>query len=173
MKSVLISAILILITLIAFAQERNSAKSNEHFIKGQQLFANVKYREAIDAFTKAIREDSTNTNAWIRRGFCKGLLKDFDGEMADYSKVIEIDPDHKWAYISRGSAYNRLGKYKEAFKDFDRALEIDPNEPEAYNNRGFTKKMTGDMEGACKDWNVSKKLGNDEAKVILKNNHCK
>jgi hypothetical protein len=31
----------------------------------------------------------------------------------------------------------------------------------------------GDTEGACEDWNKSKQLGNAEAKIILKNNHCK
>ena len=51
--------------------------------------------------------------------------------------------------------------------------KLTQKEPEAYNNRGFTKKLSGDLQGACADWNISKKLGNDEAKVILKNNHCK
>lgn len=34
-------------------------------------------------------------------------------------------------------------------------------------------KMLGDVKGACEDWNKSKKLGNEEAKIILKNNYCK
>jgi hypothetical protein len=41
------------------------------------------------------------------------------------------------------------------------------------NNRGWSKKFKGDKDGACKDWNASKKMGNDEAKIILKNNQCK
>ena len=93
--------------------------------------------------------------------------------MSDYTQVIKIDPQHKWAYISRGSARNRLGDYAMAMEDFNKALEIDPKEPEAYNNRGFTKKLTGDNAGACEDWNFSKRLGNNEAKIILKNNHCR
>ena len=46
-------------------------------------------------------------------------------------------------------------------------------DPEIFNNRGFTFKGKGDIEAACRDWNTSRKLGNDEASVILKNNHCK
>ena len=57
--------------------------------------------------------------------------------------------------------------------DFNVALKLKPDDAEAYNNRGFSKKMLGDKTGACEDWNKSKKLGNEEAKIILKNNYCK
>ncbi len=173
MKSVLTYSLLIFISCIALAQASDPKKSKEYFIKAQQFFAVADYKEAIESYTLAIREDSSNVNAWIRRGFTKGMEKDFEGEIADYTQVIEIDSLHKWAYISRGSARNRMGDYANAMKDFNKAIEIDPKEPEAYNNRGFAKKMSGDIEGACSDWNISRKLGNAEAKVIMKNNHCK
>ncbi len=172
-KSVLINCLSILLTFSAVSQTVDPKKSKEYFTKAQQSYSVAKYKEAVEYYTLSINADSTNTNAWIRRGFTRGLLKDFDGEMSDYSSVINFDPQHKWAYISRGSARNRLGDYKNAMADFNKAIEIDSKDPEAYNNRGFTKKAMGDKEGACDDWNKSKKLGNDEAKIILKNNHCR
>ena len=126
MKSVLTNTALLLLTCIALAQANDPKKSKEYFNKGQQLFAGANYQEAIEAYTNAIKEDSTNSNAWIRRGFTRGIIKDFEGEMADYSFVIEVEPKHKWAYISRGSARNRLGDYTNALKDFNKALQIDP-----------------------------------------------
>ena len=66
-----------------------------------------------------------------------------------------------------------MERYEEAMKDFNEALEIDPKDQEAFNNRGFSKKGLGDKDGACKDWKSSRKLGNEEAKLILKNNYCK
>ena len=59
-----------------------------------------------------------------------------------------------------------------AIKDFNMAIEIDPKNSEAYNNRGWSKKGLGDKDGACQDWKTSKKMGNEEAKIILKNNQC-
>ncbi|MCC6690317.1 MAG: tetratricopeptide repeat protein, partial [Bacteroidia bacterium] len=82
-------------------------------------------------------------------------------------------PDHEYAYVSRGSAKNKLKNFKEALLDFDRALQLKPDDCEAYNNRGWAKKGLGDEDGACKDWHYSKKKGNDEAKIIIKNNHCR
>ena len=68
---------------------------------------------------------------------------------------------------------NKTGEYQLAIDDFNEALKMDPTDQEAYNNRGFSKKLMGNKSGACEDWNTSKKLGNEEARIILKNNNCK
>ena len=127
----------------------------------------------IDEYNKAIEIDAGYVNAYLQRGFCRNILKDFTGAIEDFSKVISMEPNHRWAYVSRGSARNKTGEYQAAIDDFNKALELDPTDQEAYNNRGFSKKLMGDKKGACEDWNTSKKLGNEEAKIILKNNNCK
>ncbi len=164
-------SLLALLPLVSAAQDKK--KSNEAYNKGIQLFAQGKPKDAIRYFDHAIMNDSLNYDAWIKRGFIKSMVGDFEGEMNDYNYVILHAPDHVHAYISRGSAYNRLKEYQKGMDDFNTALKLDPENQEAYNNRGFAKKAMGDTEGACDDWTKSKKLGNAEAAIILKNNHCK
>ena len=174
MKSHLNKALLFLLLLISSQiQAQDKKLSATFFNKGMQSFMNVRYKEAIELFSKAIDADSLNFDAWIKRGFVRSNVGDFEGELSDYTHVIEKDPIHKWAYISRGGAKNRTGEYQSAILDLNKAIEIDGNDAEAYNNRGFSKKSLGDLEGACADWYKSKQLGNEEAKIILKNNHCK
>jgi Flp pilus assembly protein TadD len=91
----------------------------------------------------------------------------------DYSVTIDAQPEVIFSYQSRGSAHLKLGHSDEALADFNKVLELDPKNQEAYNNRGFVKKSMGDMDGACKDWYKSKKMGNDEAIIIIKNNRCR
>jgi tetratricopeptide (TPR) repeat protein len=165
-----IFATVLLMTISAIA---NSQDVKKIYNEGLDEYKHLHYKEAIDKFTNAIALDSAYINAYIQRGFCKGMLKDFTGEIDDYTKALTIDPHHKFAYISRGSAKNKTGDYINAIEDFNKALEIDPSDQEAYNNRGFSKKGLEDMKGACEDWNKSKQLGNEEAKIILKNNRCK
>ena len=74
---------------------------------------------------------------------------------------------------SSDSSKLKLKRYREAILDFDHVIQVNPNNYEAYNNRGWAKKGLGDDKGACQDWQYSKKKGNDEARIILQNNHCR
>lgn len=150
-----------------------SQDAKEFFKEGQKDYKFLRYNEAIDNYTKAIALDTNYVIAYIQRAFCKGMIKDFAGAIEDYNVVLKIDPKHKFALISRGSAKNKTGDYQSAIDDFNKALELDPSDQEAYNNRGFSKKGLNDTKGACEDWNKSKQMGNEEAKIILKNNRCK
>ena len=149
------------------------ATADELFKKAEVLYRNADYAEAILIYDQVIALEPTHSQALLQRGFCKNLTKDFPGAVADFTSVINLNPDHKWAYLSRGSARNKTGDYSGAIEDFNKVLEMDPKDQEAYNNRGFSKKLSGDKSGACEDWKASKKLGNDEARIILKNNGCK
>ncbi len=155
---------------IVSAQDSTAA---DYFKKGDYYYRNFDYTPAVENFDKALKLDPGNINALLERGFSRNILKDYTGAISDFTEVLKLNPDHRWAYISRGSSRNKTGDYVLAIDDFNKALELDPTDQEAYNNRGFSKKMSGDKEGACEDWNKSKKLGNEEAKIILKNNHCK
>lgn len=166
-------ALLITLTFIFSSVVAQDPKALEHFKAGDVFYRNADHEQAITEYNKAIEIDAGYVNAYLQRGFCRNILKDFTGAIEDFSKVISMEPNHRWAYVSRGSARNKTGEYQAAIDDFNKALELDPTDQEAYNNRGFSKKLMGDKKGACEDWNTSKKLGNEEAKIILKNNNCK
>ena len=66
-------------TLVA----QDKKKSDAHFNKGIQYFSQNKIKDALKAFELSIQADSTNYDAWIKRGFMKSMLGDFEGEMPD------------------------------------------------------------------------------------------
>lgn len=155
-------------SVAGFAQNADAV-----FGKAENLFASGRYEEAEKHYTQVIESGDENMNAYLRRGFCRSVLERYTEAVADYSLVIEKHSRHPFAYLSRGSAYNKMEKWEDAIVDFDMVLTIDPKNQEAYNNRGWAKNGMGLYKEACKDWKTSKKLGNGEAKIILKNNHCK
>jgi tetratricopeptide (TPR) repeat protein len=140
---------------------------------GERAYNSGKYKEAIASFSQVLELDKDHINAYLQRGFCQTLNKNYEAAVSDFSEVIKRNEKHLWAYTSRGSAYNKLGKYNLAMSDFNTVLELDPRNGEAFNNRGWSRKFLGDKKGACKDWKDSAKSGNGEAKIIMKNNHCK
>ncbi|MBI4648042.1 MAG: tetratricopeptide repeat protein [Bacteroidia bacterium] len=160
--------LLFLLSGAAFTQDAEA-----YFKQAEVKSSIADYQAAVDLYSKVIQADPEYINAYLRRAFCYSILKEYEKCISDYTKVIEQNPQHTMAYLSRGSAYNKLEKYDKAIADFNQVLELDPKDQEAYNNRGWAKKAKGDKEGACDDWTKSKRLGNAEAKLILKNNHCK
>lgn len=178
-------ALLTLTTMLAVhgAQAQQLAQANTApkdeketealFHAGEQAYNAGGYEKAISLFTQVLDRDPENLNAYLQRGFCHSLQREYDAAVTDFTSVIQRKNDHLWAYTSRGSAYSRLGKHDLAMRDFNQVLTIDPKNQEAYNNRGWCKKAMGDVEGGCSDWKTSKKMGNAEAKIILTNNHCK
>lgn len=176
MKRITLSIIFFYAITAMNAQAGSEKFIDSAMVQGKIKYNNGRYEEAIKDFSIIIEADAKNIHAYLQRGFSYVLLKDFTHAIEDFSTVIQLEPEHEWAYISRGGAYNKLLEYNKAIDDFNAALALMPNDSEAseaYNNRGFSKKMLGDKVGACEDWHKSKKLGNDEAYIIIKNNRCK
>ena len=169
MKRFLLLPSLLLAVLTTRAQDEVAMAYNQ----GEKAYRRGDHQAAILHFTKVLGMDSENLNAYLQRGFCNSVLKQYAPAVADFTAVIERKSDHMWAYTSRGSAYAKLGQHEKAMADFDRVIALDPKNEEAYNNRGWSRKALGDMEGACADWKASKKMGNGEARIILTNNRCK
>lgn len=155
------------------AQAIPDNETEQLFRDGEKAYNSGGYAKAIDLYSQVLARDPENVNAYLQRGFCHNLQRDYEAASQDFTEVIARKGDHLWAYTSRGSAYNRLGKFDLALRDFDTVIGLDPKNEEAYNNRGWTHKSLNDVPGACKDWKTSKKLGNAEAKIILENNRCK
>ncbi len=143
------------------------------FQAGERAYRLGDHTVAITMYSQVLDRDPDHRNAYLQRGFCHNLVKNYEAAVADFSAVLEREPGHKWAYISRGGAYTRMGQPDLAIQDLNAALAIDPKDQEAFNNRGWAYKATGNMEAACEDWRTSQRLGNGEAKIILSNNRCK
>lgn len=176
MKSELLIGLLCLTSILAQAQDPATdaaALAKVRFDEGVKAYNNGAYEKAIGLFSEVLELEPGHLNAYLQRGFCHSLQREYAQAVEDFTAVIRQKPDHLWAFTSRGSAYGKWGKQELAIADFNRVLELDPKNQEAYNNRGWAKKALGDHKGACDDWHASRKLGNSEAKIILLNNRCK
>lgn len=177
MQNILVALAFTLLSVGAHAQyladNRPSDPVGDLYKAGEKAYRGGDHATAISIFSQVIEADPDHINAYLQRGFCHTLLKEYEKAVADFGAVIERKPDHTWAYTSRGSALAKLEKHAEAIADFDRVIALDPKNAEAFNNRGWSRKASGDPAGACKDWKTSQRMGNGEARIILSNNRCK
>lgn len=142
--------------------------ANEHYIKGMNAFDHKKYNEAIEAFTLALKADSTFKEAFFKRGVCYELMEDYKKAIIDFTSIIIIDKKNTQAYYNRGLAYRELGKFNKAIFDFSSAIKFNPTHKYAYYNRALAKLSLEDYEGACIDLSKSADLGIERAAKIYK-----
>lgn len=104
--------------------------------KGDSLYENGHYEEAIAAYDRAIDLDSSCIPAFINRG--KAYLENGEYEKAieDFGRALGSDPQNVSLYVSRGSAFALKGDHGSAIKDYDSALHLNPELDEVYYNRG-------------------------------------
>jgi len=141
--------------------------SNEFYENGIKKHQNQDYKGAIKEYTKAIKENKENKDAYFNRGTCEFALKDFDAAMVDFTKVIELDPSFVKAYYSRATIFVSKEKYAEAFPDLNQAYKIAPATPNLLTLRGQIRAATGDKKGACEDFDQAKTFGDKQADAYL------
>lgn len=64
--------------------------SQEHFQNGITKHKQQDYKGAIKEYTKSIKEDNTNSDAYYNRGTCELALKNFKEALVDFNKTIEL-----------------------------------------------------------------------------------
>ena len=119
-------------------------------------------------------------------------LKDFKGDISDYSKAIDLNPDFSKArliadflelgelfandadaYYSRGNSRDDLKDFNGAISDYNKAIELNPNSANAYYNRGVSKSDLKDFNGAISDYTKVIELIPNDALAYYNRSVCK
>jgi uncharacterized protein (TIGR02145 family) len=138
--------------------------------KGEDLYRERKYDEAIREFDKALAINKNLANGYYFRGSAYFFKNDPDRALADYNTALKIKPDFYQALSGRGVVYAITGNKDRAIEDFNAALRIKPNDPEALLNRGATYKRKGNYDLAIEDFNATLRIRPDE--YVALSNRC-
>ena len=106
--------------------------------KGDALYYQEKYDQAIQYYDKALAIDPNDTYALSSKGYALDGLGKYEEAIEYYDKGLAIDPNDANALNGKGYALGNLGNYTEAVEYLDKALAIDPNDANALNNKGLS-----------------------------------
>lgn len=136
---------------------KNFAEANKYYLKAisldseftdalnnyaQNLRLNFKdYNLAIINYSKVIELNPLYENAYFRRGICKGMLNDLEGQVYDYSKHIEINKPKAENFISRILINLRLKNKLAVIEDCKIVLALKPNDTFAIKTLMETEKI--------------------------------
>jgi tetratricopeptide (TPR) repeat protein len=91
--------------------------------RGDNLLAQGKYTDSIDAFDNAIEYDSREVGAFSNKGSSLAALGKDDRAIEAHDKAIELKPLSPKVWNNKGEALMRQKKYSEAIEIFDRGIE--------------------------------------------------
>lgn len=102
--------------------------ATEWYHEGENLYAQGKYEEAINAFDKAIEFDPKYIDAYYWKGLALNDLGRFEEALKAYDKATMLDSGDYRIWGAKGNTFYDLGRYEEAIKEYDKIIELHPND---------------------------------------------
>lgn len=105
------------------AQARPIA-SSRLFEKGQELYAAKQYKEALNAYNRALLLNSNDVLVYSGRAQVLCELKRFPEALAACDYAIQLDPNLAIAYYTKGVILENLARSREAIAAFEKARTL-------------------------------------------------
>ncbi|MDR2021592.1 MAG: tetratricopeptide repeat protein, partial [Treponema sp.] len=111
--------------------------------RGMANFAQSKYADAIDDFTRALELDQKSYKAAYYRGMVHAVMQQYAEAVDDFSLSLGINPYQPFCLYRRGQAYYHIEDYPQALADCEAALVLDPTSEPA---RKFRKLLLNKLK---------------------------
>jgi tetratricopeptide (TPR) repeat protein len=143
--------------------DRLSEIAREHFERGQDAFARGEYRDAIEAFTKAISFRPDVAAAFCARAAAFRALHDRPSVIRDLSEAIRILPADAQVRAERAQEHYLQKNYAAAIEDCEAAMQLDPGRADVYGLRAACHGRSGNTPMAMLDYEVALRCDPDRA----------
>jgi len=95
-----------------------SQSAADYFKQGKEYCKAEKYKQAIEAFHKALADKPGAGEIYVELGFAYRLMDDYEKAKKAYSKAIELDPKDASAHLRLGEVYKLMNMEEQAEKEF-------------------------------------------------------
>lgn len=129
--------------------------SREAICEGDQLYAKMRYREAIEAYSRAL-ESRPIAQVYVRRAVSWAALDDYQKAIADCGRALDVTPrdDEKqlaliYAWLARFEI--EQGNYSRALDALTLSIDLGWESPEAFVIRSDLHRRRGEYQQAIDD----------------------
>ena len=134
-------------------------KAKEHWMRGNTLFDDSKFDDAIHEYTEAIAIDKGYSSAYFNRALNYVIQKNYDAAKRDLQIVIDLEPKSPDAPLLMGDIAEQSNDLISARFWYERSLTNDPNYTEAKNRLEHVDSLLHiDAKGNASDSKTQKEL---------------
>lgn len=127
---------------------KNYSAADKSFLKGNKLYAEQKYAEAVSAYGEAIALDSGNWGYRLNLGLSLKKAGRLDEALTAFRKAAELNPESYSANKETGEALAMAKQFAEAKPFYEKAVALSPDDPDAQYNLGVCLVNIGESEAA-------------------------
>ena len=125
-------------SILKNAVQDDPANTDVYMYLGQLYYAQSKYPQAIEQFSKIVRLDPANTSALYLLGSVYADINESSQAIEVFRKVLQMDPENSEALNSLGYMYADEGVHlDEAVRMIRKAIETDPTNGAYYDSLGW------------------------------------
>ncbi len=110
------------------------------------------YKEAAEAFSKALEIDPSKGYTYVKLGTAYNRLQRYQDAVRQFVKGKKYLPKYPLLYNNLGVAYGRLGKTGEEIASLQKAISLNPHYSSARYNLGMAYLRQGKRELAQKQY---------------------
>jgi len=121
------------------------------------------YKKAIEAYSKAIKQDPKDFIAYFSRGVAHMKLNKLKDALNDFNHVVALNPRYTEAYKSLGNIKFQMQDYKGALKDYEITTTLNPSDAHTYSAQGICNALMKDYKASIEKFNLAIKIDPDSA----------
>jgi tetratricopeptide (TPR) repeat protein len=140
---------------------------NKDLERGDELYENGQYEEAIQAYDKAIEEDPDSSEAYNNKCSALHEIGKYEESIQACDKAIELNPNFNESYNWKGSSLKLIGHYEEALGAFNQSIKLNSKSSSSYNEKGLVLFQMGKYEEAIAAFDGFIKINSKDSTVYF------
>ncbi len=131
-------------------------QAESHVRQGVELGLSGRYREAVEALSRAVAKDPGHAAAYTSLGVAFHRLDEDERALASYEAALRMDPGDADAHYFRANILYHTGNTREAIAGYTLAIGLDPELIEAHQRPNPQDRLTDYIEAPAGMYRIAR-----------------
>ncbi|HEY9761787.1 MAG TPA: tetratricopeptide repeat protein [Trichocoleus sp.] len=139
--------------------------------RGDELFNQNRYQEAIAAYEKVLQLQPSQDQIWFKQGLALEALGNCEAAVMAYDRVLQLRPQDYLAWLKRAKALEALNRLEGALAAYDEVLRLQPDNYWTWCDRALILEKLGRNEEAVAAYDRAVHLKPDFSLALERRKH--